>query len=68
MHTYNFLVAVVRDLPGATSLSWWIFLAGGSVMFFIALMILCNQAVKTANDNAREPLSATEGGSVSGEL
>ena len=34
-----------------TTLSWWVFLAGGSVMFLMALMILCIRTFKAAIAN-----------------
>jgi putative ABC transport system permease protein len=34
-----------------TSLNWWVFIAGGLLMFFIALLILCLRTFKAAIAN-----------------
>lgn len=34
-----------------TALSWWIFLAGGSIMLIIAMMVLCVRVIRTALAN-----------------
>jgi len=49
---YDFLVAVIRDRPDATSLNSWIFLTGASVMFLIGLMVLLkrNEQVKNRQE------------------
>jgi len=43
--------AWLQNFAYRTSISWWIFLAGGSIMFFIALMILCIRTFRAANAN-----------------
>jgi ABC-type antimicrobial peptide transport system permease subunit len=39
-----------------TNISWWIFLAGGSIMFVIAFMILGIRTFRAANANPVESL------------
>ncbi len=41
----------LQNFAYRTSLSWWIFLAGGLLMFLIALIILCIRTIKAAMAN-----------------
>ena len=41
----------LQNFAYRTQVSWWIFLAGGAIMFAIALMILCIRTFKAANAN-----------------
>jgi predicted permease len=43
--------AWLQNFAYRISISWWIFLAGGLIMFVIALMILCIRTIKAANVN-----------------
>jgi ABC-type antimicrobial peptide transport system permease subunit len=41
----------LQNFAYRTSLSWWIFFAGGVIMFLIALLILCVRTFKAARSN-----------------
>jgi len=41
----------LQNFAYRTTISWWIFLAGGLIMFLIALIILCIRTFKAANAN-----------------
>jgi putative ABC transport system permease protein len=43
--------AWLQNFAYRTNISWWVFLSGGSIMFFIALIILCIRTFKAANAN-----------------
>jgi putative ABC transport system permease protein len=46
----------LQNFAYRTTLSWWIFLAGGLLMFSIALIVLCIQAIKAAVANPAKSL------------
>ena len=43
--------AWLQNFAYRTDISWWIFFAGGFIMFFIAFMILCIRTFRAANAN-----------------
>jgi putative ABC transport system permease protein len=43
--------AWLQNFAYRTGLSWWVFLAGGVIMFLIALLILCLRTFKAATTN-----------------
>jgi predicted permease len=48
--------AWLQNFAYKTTLSWWVFLAGGLLMFFIALIILCIRTFKAAMANPAKSL------------